>query len=292
MNGILCVNKEKGCTSRDVVNEVCKIFNTKKVGHTGTLDPLATGVLVLGINEGTKLIELITSYDKEYEALIRLGIETDTLDITGNIISKTYCNNITESMIDNALKYFNCTYNQEVPKYSAVKINGKKLYQYARNNEDIVLPKREVTIFLLERTSDIKYNDNYIDFRIKCRVSKGTYIRSLIRDIGSYLGVPSTMVELKRTRQGDFDINECYTLENIKNKKYKLKTLEECTYNFKRVKVDDALYKKIINGSIIDNIYAANYISFVTNDDKLLAIYKIYEKDYTKMKPWKMFKTY
>ena len=221
-----------------------------------------------------------------------MGIETDTLDITGNVISKTDCSNITESMIDNALKYFNCTYNQEVPKYSAVKIDGKKLYEYARNNEEIALPKREVTIFLLERTSDIMYNDDFIDFKIKCRVSKGTYIRSLIRDIGEYLGVPSTMLELKRTRQGDFDITDCYTLDDIKNKNYKLKSIDECIHNFKRVKVDEVLYKKIINGSIIDNIYDNNYISFVTNDDKLLAIYKIYEKDSTKMKPWKMFKTY
>ena len=123
---------------------------------TGTLDPLATGVLVLGVNEGTKLIEIITSYDKEYIATIRLGIETDTLDITGNIVNYKVPNNVTKENIDDCLKRFTCKYEQEVPKYSAVKINGKKLYQYARNNEEITLPKREVTIFSLERISDIE----------------------------------------------------------------------------------------------------------------------------------------
>lgn len=292
MKGILCVYKEKNCTSRYVVNEVCKIFNTKKVGHTGTLDPLATGVLVLGINEGTKLIEIITAYDKEYIATIRLGIETDTLDITGNILNTKDVSNITKDSIGDCLKHFTCTYEQEVPKYSAVKINGKKLYQYARNNEEITLPKREVTIFSLERISDINNIDNYIDFKIKCKVSKGTYIRSLIRDIGEYLKVPATMIELERTRQGNFDLNDCYTLENIKNKKYKLKSIDECIPDYKRIIPNKALYKKVINGSIIDNIYNEDYITFITNKNKLLAIYKTYHKDNTKMKPWKMFKTF
>lgn len=291
MNGIICIYKEKGYTSRDVVNELCKLLSTRKIGHTGTLDPLATGVLVLGVNEGTKLIEIITSYDKEYIATIRLGIETDTLDITGNITNSKMPNNITKDDIDDCLKHFTCTYEQEVPKYSAVKINGKKLYQYARNDETIILPKREVTIFSLERISDIEYKDGYMDFKIKCKVSKGTYIRSLIRDIGKYLGTCATMVELERTRQGNFDLSDCYTLESIKNKKYKLKSIDECILDYKRIIPDEILYKKVINGAIIDNIYESEHIVFVTNKNKLLAIYKIYEKDNTKMKPWKMFKT-
>ena len=136
----------------------------------------------------------------------------------------------------------------------------------------------------------LKSEKGFITFRTV--VSKGTYIRSLIRDIGEYLKVPATMVELERTRQGDFGLNDCVKLIDIKNGKCKLKNIDECIPNFKRIIPDEVLYKKIINGAIIDNIYESEHIVFVTNKNKLLAIYKIYEKDNTKMKPWKMFKVY
>ena len=134
MNGILLVNKEPGITSRDVVNKVCKIFNTKKVGHTGTLDPLASGVLVLCIGSATKVVEILTSNDKEYEAEMLLGISTDTYDITGKVLKEEEVF-VSEEQIKTALNSMIGTYDQEVPIYSAVKINGKKLYDYARNNE-------------------------------------------------------------------------------------------------------------------------------------------------------------
>ena len=134
MNGILVVNKEKDYTSRDVVNEVCKIFNTKKVGHTGTLDPLATGVLILTIGRYTKLSNLIMSDDKEYIATVRVGIKTDTLDITGNVLEEK--DSTVPDNIEDILKSFEKTYMQEVPIHSAVKVNGKKLYEYARKYGD------------------------------------------------------------------------------------------------------------------------------------------------------------
>lgn len=290
IDGILCVDKPKGITSRDVVNIVCKKLNTKKVGHTGTLDPLATGVLILGVNEGTKLIEILTSDNKEYEALVRLGYETDTLDIEGTIVNESFCKNITNELIDNCLQKFNCEYEQEVPKYSAVKVNGKKLYEYARNNISITLPRRLVKIYSLKRTSDVIYNQNVVEFRISCCVSKGTYIRSLIRDIGRELGTYATMAELRRTRQGNILLSDCFSINDIEHDSYKLKSMNECIDNFDKIVPSEDLLKKIINGSIIDNIYNNETVAFVTKQGNLLAIYKIYDKDISKMKPWKMFR--
>ena len=145
INGIINIYKEKGYTSHDVVAVLRGICKQKKIGHTGTLDPIATGVLVLCIGKATKLVEVITSYDKEYEAEVILGIKTDTKDITGKILKEEKAI-ISKKNIEECLKKMIGTYNQTVPIYSAVKINGKKLYEYARNNEEIELPKRKVTI--------------------------------------------------------------------------------------------------------------------------------------------------
>ena len=163
MNGIVLINKEKNCTSRDVVNQVSKILKTKKIGHTGTLDPIATGVIVLCIGKATKLVEVITSYDKEYEAEVILGIKTDTKDITGKILKEEKAI-ISKENIEECLKKMIGTYNQTVPIYSAVKINGKKLYEYARKNEEIELPKRKVTIKELKLISDITYEKEKTKF--------------------------------------------------------------------------------------------------------------------------------
>ena len=282
MNGILVVNKPNGITSRDVVNELCKILDTKKIGHTGTLDPIAQGVLVLCIGKATKLVEIITSNDKEYVAEVKLGVLTDTLDLDGNVIEERKIT-LNKNELKDTLNSFVGKYNQEVPIYSAVKINGKKLYEYARNNEEVTLPKREVEIKkikLLELTND--------SYKFKVLVSKGTYIRSLIKDINDKLGIIGSMSSLIRTKQGKFDINDSYTLEDIKNNNYKLLSINDVLKNEKCVIIDDNLYNVIKNGSIIDNIYKDNLITFIYKDN-VIAIYKTYEKDNRKMKPYKMF---
>ena len=289
MNGIILVNKEKNYTSRDVVNILGKLFNTKKIGHTGTLDPLATGVLVICIGNATTVSEVLTSHEKEYIASIILGIETDTLDITGNVIHEKEAI-IDKSLIDKVLSSFIGTYNQEVPKYSAVKVDGKKLYEYARNNEEVVLPKKEVTINNIERISNIKYENGKTIFDIKCKVSKGTYIRSLIRDIGKKLNTYGCMASLCRTRQGNFKIEDCYTIDEIKNNKYQVIDLNKALDNFYKVKIDNYLEKKILNGQILDNRYETDTILFINNKDEVLALYKVYDKDKSKIKPWKMLK--
>ena len=154
MNGVLIINKPKDLTSRDVVNIICKKFNTKKVGHTGTLDPIATGVLVVPIGRALKISELLTSERKEYIAKVILGYETDMLDITGKEIKRNIPNCSKEDII-NVLKSFVGKYNQKVPMYSAVKVGGKKLYEYARNGIKVTPPSKEVEIFSLELISDI-----------------------------------------------------------------------------------------------------------------------------------------
>ena len=271
LNGALIINKEKNMTSRDAVNILCKCLNTKSIGHIGTLDPLATGVLVCLIGKYTKLTNTLMEHDKEYIAKFKLGILTDTLDITGNILKKDNII-INKDNIIEVLNSFIGSYEQEVPIYSAVKINGKKLYEYARNNEKIELPKRKVTIYSLELL-DIK--DDIIT--IKTKVSKGTYIRSLIRDIGNKLNTYATMTDLKRIKLGKFEINDAYSLDDIKNNNYKLLTLEDLldvkVFNIQ----DDNLLFKVRNGQILD-IISDKYILFKYNDIDIALYEKINNK--------------
>ena len=268
MDALLIVNKGKNKTSRDVVNELNHIFNTKKIGHTGTLDPLATGVLVCLIGKYTKLVNLITSYDKEYIAEIKLGIKTDTGDITGNIIS-TDNSNVSVDMIKEVFVNFPKVYNQEVPIYSAVKINGKKLYDYARSNIPVNLPKREVHIYSLELLS---YENNIITFKTK--VSKGTYIRSLINDLTNYLNTVGTMNNLIRTKQGYFNITDSYTIEDIKNGNYKLLNIKDFL-NYPVIELPDTLIKKVSNGSSIPNSFNIKDKVIFTYQNQDIAIYEV-----------------
>ena len=284
MNGIIIINKEQGLTSRDVVNKLIKILNTKKIGHTGTLDPIAKGVLVVTVGRATKLCELLTSEYKEYIATMKLGIETDTLDITGNTIKeKEY--NVNVDKIKEVLNSFLGKSIQEVPKYSAIKINGKKLYEYARNNIDIEVPKREIDIKSIDL---ISYKEDTISF--KCTVSKGTYIRSLIRDIAYKLNTVGTMTDLIRTKQGNFAIENSNTIEDIENNNYKLITYEQALNNYEIVNIDDNTYNKVKNGGIINKEFK-NKIALLKYKDDIIAIYKEYNKDVTKAKPYIMLIT-
>ncbi|MEG1047917.1 MAG: tRNA pseudouridine(55) synthase TruB [Bacilli bacterium] len=287
MDGIIIVDKPADFTSRDVVNKIGKIFHTKKVGHTGTLDPLATGVLVIALNKGTKIVELLTSVDKEYIAEFEFGTLTDTLDNTGNILSSENTN-FSEYDILNTLKKCTGEYEQTVPIYSAVKINGKKLYEYARNNIPVELPKRLVNIKELELL-DIKQKENKTVIKVRATVTKGTYIRSLGNDIASHLNTFAIMTNLRRTRQGNFKIEDAIKLEDI-NEFNKLKEIKECLTDYETIKTSVLFEETLLNGSIIDNIYNKKEVLFVDQNENPIALYKIYSKDETKMKPWKMFK--
>lgn len=287
MDNIIVVNKDKDYTSRDVVNVIGKIFNTKKVGHTGTLDPLATGVLIVCMNKALKVVDLITASDKEYIAKVVLGIDTDTLDITGNIINECRTN-VNVDMVKSVLNSFIGKSIQEVPKYSAVKVKGKKLYEYARNGIDIELPKREIQIFDIELISDIDIVDGHQEFSFRVKVSKGTYIRSLIRDIGIKLGCFACMKELTRTKQGKFSIDKSYTLNDIKNGNYKLLNIKD-VIDIEKVVVSDDMLFKIKNGMILDKFFISDKALILDNKGNEIGIYKTYDKDSKKVKPDKIF---
>lgn len=266
MNGILLIDKEEGLTSRDVVNKVSKKLNTKKVGHAGTLDPIAKGLLVIGVETGTKILDLLTLDTKEYIAVVKCGILTDTLDITGNILSKEKTN-IKEDDVLKVLEYYKKSYYQTVPKYSAVKINGKKLYEYARNNIEIELPKRLVKIYEIEL---LDFNYEKQEFTFKTLVSKGTYIRSLINDIGKSLKINCTMKELIRTKSGKFLLENSNKLED----KFNFISIKDAL-DFKNVVItDEVILKKIKNGNKIKFGLLDEFILFLDKNNQELAIYK------------------
>ena len=277
-SGVVVVNKEKGMTSFDVVDRVSKIFGIKKVGHTGTLDPMAEGVLIVCIGKACKIVELLTAEDKEYIAEAKLGIKTDTYDIEGKVLEE---NKVVLYNIDEVLNRFKKTYMQEVPIYSAVKVNGKKLYEYARNNIDVELPKKKVTvknIELLENSNDT--------FKFRCLVTKGCYIRSLINDIGNSINCGAVMTSLVRTKQGNVSINDSYTLSDIENGNYKIYSIEE-VLDYPKIMVDKELEFKISNGMKLDNNWnIEDKVMFINKDNKLLGIY---EKDDNLLKVWKNF---
>lgn len=287
-NGILVINKEKDMTSRDVVNIACKKLHTRHIGHTGTLDPIATGVLVLGVNEGCKIIELLTSDSKVYQAEVVVGLETDTLDITGNVLNTYNIENLDKDQIEAILSSFLGHYYQEVPKYSALHVNGKRLYEYARNGEEVELPKREVEIMSIVLLGDMKKENNYYTFSFRVHVSKGTYIRSLIRDIGNKLGYPCTMKNLIRERQGNFTLEDCISIENIEGKN--LQKIEDALIQYKQIVVDDETCKKVENGAILSFETKEDRVLLFDSNNNLLAIYERYLKDPSKMKPYKVFR--
>ncbi len=277
---IINVCKEKNMTSRDVVNIISKHLHTKKVGHTGTLDPLATGVLIVCTNHDTKLVDILTSKNKEYIATMRLGIQTDTGDITGNIIKRaTY--KVTKDQIIKVLNNFLGSSKQTVPIYSAVKINGKKLYEYARNGEEVTLPTREINISSIEL---LDYHDDLIKFKVT--VSKGTYIRSLIEDIGKTLQTVATMEDLVRTKQGNYKIEDSYTLEDIKNDNYKPIPLNIVLKDYHTYNLNATEYFKVKNGSkmllniddkIVTLLYNNKPIALYRKENDIYRVYKMLE---------------
>lgn len=285
MNGILIVNKPKNYTSRDIVNIISKKLNTKKVGHTGTLDPIAEGVLVVPIGRALKISELLTSEKKEYIAKVILGYETDMLDITGKEIKRNIPNVDKDKLIE-VLNSFIGKYNQEVPMYSAVKINGRKLYEYARSNIKIKPPSKIVEIYSISLLEGPIYKDDTVEFTMKCEVSKGTYIRSLIRDIAYKLSTYGTMKELIRTKQGSFLLEDAFTLEDIQKDNYKLLSIKEALPNIKITKIDDKTLKQVKNGMVLDKFFEEEISLLVDKDGREIAIYK--DIGNGKVKPYKM----
>ena len=284
MNGLLVINKEKDYTSRDVVNILEKKFDTPKVGHTGTLDPIATGVLVIALGNALKIVDLLSCDAKEYIATASIGVLTDTLDTTGNILKEEY-KEITKEELEKVLNSFLGESIQEVPLYSAVKVNGKRLYEYARLGNYVELPKRNIKIYDIEL---LELNKEYFKFRVV--VSKGTYIRALIRDIGIKLNTYLSMSELIRTKQGMFSIDNSYTIDDVLNDKYEIIKPYKALTDFEIVEVNDYIKNKVLNGRILENRYTNDKIAFIDKDKNLIGLYKPYSKDIKKIKPIKIIK--
>ena len=212
MDGILVVNKAKGMTSHDVVDLMRRRFRLKKVGHAGTLDPIATGVLVMLIGSHTKLSSQFMSEEKEYEGSLILGASSDTLDAWGKITSSGKAVNFTEEEIMSVFDRFLGEIEQTPPIYSAVKLNGQKLYELARKGVSVKPAPRKITI---KNMDVLKIGLPEVSFKLTC--SKGTYVRALCADIGEALGCGAYMTQLNRTRSGQFTIDGAITIENLRN---------------------------------------------------------------------------
>lgn len=249
MDGIILVNKEKGFTSHDVVSIVKKITESK-VGHTGTLDPNATGVLPLLIGNATKISKYLINHDKEYEAVIQLGKKTTTADIEGEVIEEKEVPEKIYIECENILKSFIGKQKQTPPAYSAIKVNGKKLYSYAREGKKIEIKPRNIEIYNIE-LMNINKEEKQISFRVSC--SKGTYIRSLCEDIADKLGTVGYMKDLKRTKVGDFEIKEAITIDELKEKFEKndfsdVITIENIFKDMPKIELNENNIKQYLNG--------------------------------------------
>lgn len=275
MNGFILVNKKKNMTSRDVVNSLTKILNTKKIGHTGTLDPFAEGILLVAVNKGLKVVKLLNYKDKEYIAKVKLGIKTDTLDITGNILEEKK-EELNKEELAPVLKSFIGEYSYEVPIYSAIKVNGKKLYEYARNNQKVELPIKDSYIYDIKL---IDFKDNSFTFSVK--VSNGTYIRALVRDISKKLNKLMTLEELTRTKVDNLLIENSYTLEDIKNNNFKLLKINDLL-NYKEVELNRDLEDKVLNGNKIKLDEKEDNILFIKEKEEI-AVYTREECDIFKV---------
>jgi len=245
MDGIIIINKPKNCTSHDIVRKAKKILN-EKVGHTGTLDPNATGVLPLLIGKGTQISKYIINHDKTYEAVLQLGEKTDTADIEGEVIETKPVDSkcLEAKFIEQTLKALEGEQEQVPPMYSAIKINGKKLYEYARKGEKVEIEPRKIEIYSLELIS-INEADKQIEFRVSC--SKGTYIRTLCENIAEKLGTVGYMKELKRTQVGEFKIEDAITIEELEQNQTCI-TIENYFRQNKNINLNEKKLQLFLNG--------------------------------------------
>lgn len=218
ISGIINVKKEAGMTSHDVVFKLRKLLHEKKIGHGGTLDPEVTGVLPIAVGKATRMIEYMQEAGKTYEGQITLGYSTTTEDASGELVERTPVLTIAEHAVDAAMSAFVGTVTQVPPMYSAVKVNGRKLYEYARAGENVERPQRQVSIYSFERTSPIELVDGCARFNFRVCCSKGTYVRTLSVDLGSKLGYASHMSRLERTASAGMELADSLTIEQIAEK--------------------------------------------------------------------------
>jgi tRNA pseudouridine55 synthase len=246
VNGVLILDKPKGITSQEAVNRVNKMLKSKRAGHTGTLDPFATGVLTICVNDATKIIPFMHDYFKKYEAKLRLGIKTDTLDLTGRAVEEKETGIINDAKLLDAFSKFRGKINQIPPMYSALKKDGIRLYEYARRGVEVERPTRTVVINKLEM---LDYSPPFVRFMVEC--SRGTYIRVLASDIADELGCGGHLTDLRRIESDGFKIDDAVTFEDIERGGVELTPLHEALSHMRRIDVDRELASEIREGKQI-----------------------------------------
>ncbi|MGM0275364.1 tRNA pseudouridine(55) synthase TruB [Enterococcus sp. AZ080] len=304
MEGLLPLWKERGMTSHDCVFKLRKILHTKKIGHGGTLDPDVDGVLPICIGKATKVIEYLTDSGKTYKGEITLGYSTTTEDKSGEIVEqRAVTEALTEEQVDEAMAAFVGEITQIPPMYSAVKVNGRRLYEYARNNETVERPVRKAQIYRFERTSEILWSKEAgtVSWRFEVECGKGTYVRTLAVDTGSKLGYPAHMSDLTRTASAGMDESQAITLaevasymENGTIEEYLL-PIETGVAKFKQVDIDETVWQKVKNSMRLD--YQVFGLSEMPSEEialfyqgKVVSIYQPNPKEKNKLKPSKVLR--
>lgn len=301
LHGIIPVWKPRGMTSHDVVFKLRKLLRMKKIGHTGTLDPQVDGVLVICVGEATKLVELLMDGEKLYRGEITLGIATETEDAHGEVVArKVVTQPLTDEAIDQAMATFHGDIIQVPPYYSAVKVQGKRLYEYARQGIEVERPERRVRIDYFKRTSDTHYEAEGIQrwaFEVQC--GKGTYVRTLAVDLGAQLGYPSHMSQLTRYATGGFTQAQSFTLQQLEELQAQqridtaLYPIEAALQHYPQCDLDEATYHHIVrNGQVVADDYFGTAITEPTAlyyQDLIRAIYAPHPTKKNCIKPIRMF---
>ena len=302
MDGIVNIYKEAGYTSFDVVAKLRGILKERRMGHTGTLDPQATGVLPVCVGKATKLCELLLDKEKAYEAVMLLGVTTDTEDMTGTVLTETKAK-VTEEEVRAAAEKFTGVYGQVPPMYSALKVDGKRLYELAREGKEIERKPREVEIFENTPLAFTKDGEGYVQtVTLRVRCSKGTYIRSLLRDMGEFLGCGACMQSLVRTQAGAFTIETALTLAEVECARDEgrlseiIRPIDSFLIKYPAVHVVPEFEKYLYNGNQLELSMLAEQIAPADGDGfrvydnagKLIGLY-LYRKARKQLQPEKMF---
>lgn len=301
MNGILPLWKERGMTSHDCVFKLRKILRTKKVGHTGTLDPSVEGVLPICIGQATRIAEYLTDAGKTYEAIISIGRTTTTEDAEGETVEEDLTmKNFSREQLLEVLASLTGVIEQTPPMFSAVKVNGKRLYEYARKGESVERPTRQVTIYNLELLDELAHFEGQeITFPVRIACSKGTYIRTLAVQIGEALGYPAHMKELVRTASGTFTQDNCFTLAQVAELMETeqvascILPVEYALADYPYIEITNANEKEIFNGQVLpaDALLNSHDKIVYGINGKAVAVYQAHPTKDGLMKPHKMFPT-
>ena len=301
IHGVIPVDKPAGMTSHDVIYKMRRVLGTKKVGHTGTLDPSVTGVLPIVIGDATKLTEILQERDKRYSATVTLGRTTDTEDATGKTLETKAVpeDSLNKKDVLAVIEQFKGDYHQTVPLYSSVRVNGRKLYWYAHEGIEVERPSRTVQIKNLELTSDLRYEEGTISFDIDVTCSKGTYIRTLAVDIGRALGYPAHMSYLRRTGSCGFLIDQAIALGDLRDGTVKAEPIPiiDMLDDILRYDIqdEDLLFQithgqKVVKSDILTMLGLTDLDTILfTRGEMPLGIYKTHPEKPDQLKPFKMF---